>query len=243
MITIITNCPSCASVLEKLNDQLFCKNPDCAAQTLKSLQHYCKVMRIKGLGEKTLEKLDFQYISDLYSFSESYYVQALGETLGHKAYKEVQESKKVSLDIALAAFGIPLIGESAAKKLATKCSSVEDISADTCKAAGLGAKATANLLYWLEDADLSIPINWKFASVSSSSNTQSVCITGKLRDFKSREQAKQYLESLGFTVTDSVTKTTTALIDEEGRASSKRTKAESLNIPIISIEALIKGNK
>ena len=241
MLPIITHCPSCNSELEQINDQLFCKNTECPAQTLKSLQHFCKTMKIKGLGEKTLEKLDFQYIADLYSFSESYYVQVLGETLGRKAYKEVQDSKKAGFELALAGFGIPLIGETAAKKLATKCSSVEDISADTCKAAGLGAKATANLLYWLEDADLTIPINWKFGDVNTSS-TQ-ICITGKLRDFKSREQAKQYLESLGFTVTDSVTKTTTALIDEEGKQSSKRTKAESLNIPIISIEALIKGNK
>jgi len=244
MIKIIENCPSCAATLEKVNDQLFCKNLECPAQTIKGLQHYCKVMRIKGLGEKTLEKLDFQNIGDLYNFSESYYTQVLGESLGRKAYKEVQESKKVSLDVGLAAFSIPLIGETASKKLAGTCLSVEDITEASCKSAGLGAKATANLLFWLENsADFELPINWNFANSAAQANTISVCITGKLRDFKSRAQAQQYLESLGFTVVDSVTKTTTALIDEEGKRSSKRTKAETLNIPIISIEALIKGNK
>ena len=70
-----------------------------------------------------------------------------------------------------------------------------------------------------------------------------VCITGKLNDFKNRNLAKTYLESFGFTVTTSITKKTDYLVDEEGRKSSKSTKADSLGIPILTIKDILKENK
>lgn len=243
MIEIPTKCPSCDSDLVTVNDQLFCQSKDCPAQTLKRIQHYCKVMKIKGMGEKTLEKLDFEDIHDLYEFSVYYYVDRLGETIGRKLFKEVQDSKIVPLNISLAAFSIPLIGETAAKKLSGICKVFDDISEVSCKKAGLGEKATANLMKWIKSLEYNgLPINFSFEVQSNNSEDKnvSVCITGKLLNFNNRNDAAKYLESLGFNVTDSVTKKTNILIDEEGKASSKRSKAETLNIPIITIEELIK---
>lgn len=247
MILIPDRCPSCEGKLELVNEQLFCYNKTCPAQTLKKIQHFCKVMGIKGMGEKTLEKLDFETYRDIYSFSESYFVDTLGETLGRKLFKEIRKSAEVPLNTGLAAFGIPLIGETAAKKLGAVCKSLDDICEETCKLAGLGEKATNNLMDWLcsEDAQ-DLPINTNFEAVndvaSTSSNGVTVCITGKLNNYKNRSDAAKYLESLGYKVVDSVTKSTNILIDEEGKQSSKRSKAEQLNIPIMSIEELVKGN-
>lgn len=247
MILIPDRCPSCEGKLELVNEQLFCYNKTCPAQTLKKIQHFCKVMGIKGMGEKTLEKLDFETYRDIYTFSESYFVDTLGETLGRKLFKEVRKSAEVPLNTGLAAFGIPLIGETAAKKLGAVCKSLDDICEETCKLAGLGEKATNNLMDWLcsEDAQ-DLPINTNFEAVndvaSTSSNGVTVCITGKLNNYKNRSDAAKYLETLGYKVVDSVTKSTNILIDEEGKQSSKRSKAEQLNIPIMSIEELVKGN-
>lgn len=247
MILIPDRCPSCEGKLELVNEQLFCYNKTCPAQTLKKIQHFCKVMGIKGMGEKTLEKLDFETYRDIYTFSESYFVDTLGETLGRKLFKEIRKSAEVPLNTGLAAFGIPLIGETAAKKLGAVCKSLDDICEETCKLAGLGEKATNNLMDWLcsEDAQ-DLPINTNFEAVndvaSTSSNGVTVCITGKLNNYKNRSDAAKYLESLGYKVVDSVTKSTNILIDEEGKQSSKRSKAEQLNIPIMSIEELVKGN-
>lgn len=247
MILIPDRCPSCEGKLELVNEQLFCYNKTCPAQTLKKIQHFCKVMSIKGMGEKTLEKLDFETYRDIYTFSESYFVDTLGETLGRKLFKEIRKSAEVPLNTGLAAFGIPLIGETAAKKLGAVCKSLDDICEETCKLAGLGEKATNNLMDWLcsEDAQ-DLPINTNFEAVndvaSTSSNGVTVCITGKLNNYKNRSDAAKYLETLGYKVVDSVTKSTNILIDEEGKQSSKRSKAEQLNIPIMSIEELVKGN-
>ena len=245
MIEIPSTCPSCEGKLELVNEQLFCYNKSCPAQTLKKILHFAKVIGIKGLGEKTLEKLDFETYRDLYEFSESYFVDTLGETIGRKLFKEIQKSKQVPLNTGLAAFGIPLIGETAAKKLSKVCQSLDDICEETCKLAGLGDKATLNLMDWIlsEDA-LDLPINTRFeqeqVATPASSLGITVCITGKLNNYKNRSDAAKYLGSLGYKVVDSVTKTTNILICEEDKQSSKLTKAQQLNIPIMSIEELTK---
>lgn len=242
MIEIPTSCPSCKSSLEIVNEQLFCRNKECPAQTLKKLQHFCKVMKIKGMGEKTLEKLDFEEIHDLYDFSVHYYIDQLGDTMGRKLHVAVHESVTIPFNIGIAAFSIPLIGETAGKKLGSVCKCIDDINEESCKLAGLGEKATNNLLDWLEAGEyVGLPINFKFEEQSNnevSSTGLKVCITGKLKDYKNRTDAGKYLESLGYVAVDSVTKTTDFLVDEEGKQSSKRTKAEQLNIPIVTIEEL-----
>lgn len=246
MIEIPKNCPSCNSPLETVNDQLFCRGTECPAQTLKRLQHFAKVVKIKGMGEKTLEKLDFDDISDIYTFSESYYVDNLGETIGRKLYKEVKNSTSTELGVALAAFSIPLIGETAAQKIASVVSSVTEITEETCKEAGLGPKATANLMDWLAYEEYkSVPLNWISSNKKEAveSNGITVCITGKLRDYKNRSEASAYLSSLGFRCTDSVTQKTNVLISEEDKVSSKHEKAKKLNIPILTIEQLIERYK
>ena len=59
-IIIPTHCPACNSVLDIVNDQLFCRNPDCPAKSSKRIEHFAKTLKIKGLGKATIEKLDLQ---------------------------------------------------------------------------------------------------------------------------------------------------------------------------------------
>ena len=51
------NCPSCGSILEWKNDQLFCVSHSCQTKVYKRVEHFAKTLRIKGLGPKTVEKL------------------------------------------------------------------------------------------------------------------------------------------------------------------------------------------
>lgn len=242
-IDIPTKCPSCGHELSLVNDQLFCTNKTCEAQSLKKLEHFCKSMKIKGMGPATLEKLDLESIVDLYTFSDGYFTDRLGDTIGKKIFSEIQKSKLQPLESIIAGLSIPLIGETASKKLISVITDIKDISLDSCKKAGLGDKATNNLLSFINSDDyidlVSLPLTFNTKVITSNKNGVSVCITGKLLEFKTRTQAATYLESLGYTVTDSVTKKTNYLIDEEGKTSSKRTKAESLGIEILTIQELL----
>ena len=60
-----------------------------------------------------------------------------------------------------------------------------------------------------------------------------ICINGKLTSFKTKAEAHKALELVGFKVTESVTKQTNYLVDEDNKGSSKRTKADQLGITII----------
>ena len=246
-ISIPTECPSCGSKLVLVKDQLFCRNSKCEAQSVKKIEHFCKSVKMKGFGPSALEKLDLESIVDLFRFSEFTFKDKLGDTIGTKLFKEVcRAEKEATLAGVLAGLSIPLVGDTAATKLCTKITSLKDINATICKEVGIGDKATQNIVDFFnseEYLDLE-PILSKFTNiprvVNTSSNCKTVCITGKLNDFKNRSEAAEYLQTLGFTVVDSVTKTTDILINEEDRPSSKLTKALSLGIRVTTIKDLEK---
>jgi len=244
-----TKCPSCGSQLELVKDQLFCRNPDCGAKSSKKLEHFAKTLKIKGLGPKTIEKLPLTSIPDIYSMSKKEIVDEIGEKLGSKLFNQIELSKSVDLTVLLPAFSISLIGSSASKKLTKQISSIRDITHEKCLEAGLGPKSCTNLLEWYDNefCDNLEYLPFSFEAEIQVETTKSigkvVCITGKLNDFKNRNLAKTYLESFGFTVTTSITKKTDYLVDEEGRKSSKSTKADSLGIPILTIKDILKENK
>ena len=102
-----TNCPACSSVLELVNDQLFCRNSLCPAQSAKKLEHFARTIKIKGLGPSTIEKLGLETYNDIYSLSQEQISELLdSEKLGTKLYYEIEKSKSVDLTTLLPAFSI-----------------------------------------------------------------------------------------------------------------------------------------
>ena len=239
-ITIPTNCPCCDYPLEWVNDQLFCKNSSCSAQLGKKLEHFSKTLGIKGLGAKTIEKLELADITELYYLEESDIASALGsERLAEKLVDEINRSRSASLAQVLASFSIPLIGQTASQKISKVVNHIDEITAEKCSEAGLGEKATENLVTWLntEFPEMREFLPFSFQSDNQTSthdaNSKTVCITGKLQSFKTKQEAYRLLETAGFKITETVTKTLDYLVDESNRSSSKRKRAEELNIKII----------
>lgn len=239
-IKIPTECPCCGSALELVNDQLFCRNTSCPAQLNKKVEHFAKVLGIKGLGPKTVEKLQLDDLTGIYYLDVDELTEALGsEKTAVKLLGEIEASKDAKLEKIIAAFSIPLIGNTAATKLCAVIKSIDDISAETCKLAGLGEKATTNLISWLEtefkEVREFLPFDFKTSEPAiNTDNGKSICITGKLASFKTKSEAHTELIKYGFKPVDSVTKTLDYLVDEGSKGSTKREKAESLGIPIIS---------
>lgn len=239
-IQIPTTCPCCGSQLEKVNDQLFCRNISCSAQLNKKIEHFSKVLGIKGLGAKSIEKLQLSDLTELFYLDRDAVVKALSsEKVADKLLDEIERAKEADLATVLASFSIPLFGNTAANKLAGVVSSIEEINAETCKQAGLGDKVTSNLLGWLATDYLELKefLPFTFKSQPKSSNTEIkaiICITGKLKSFKTKAEATKALEVAGYKVSDSLTKTTNYLVDEEDKGSSKRKKAEEYGTNIIN---------
>lgn len=239
-ISIPTHCPCCDYPLETVNDQLFCRNIACSAQLGKKIEHFCKTLGIKGMGAKSIEKLELADITELYFLDLDQITEALDSAkTATKLFDEINKSRESDLATVLAAMSIPLFGNTAATKLCLVISSIDDISAETCKQAGLGEKVTANLLNWI-DTDFRemkefLPFSFKVSNKPVVNATgKTVCITGKLASFKTKADAYKALGDAGFKVIETVSKTLDYLVDEGDKGSTKRTKAESLGITIIS---------
>ena len=245
LIIAPTNCPSCDSELEWVKDQLFCRNRDCSAQSTKKLQHFCKKLKIKGFGEKTLEKLDLISICDLLNYTTDYGLACgLGDKTATNLSNEVDRIRKngIVVNDFISALSIPLVGDGVTRKITD--STIEEISYESLRAVGVGDKASTNLINWIgldwkdirtEFPDL-IRVNIKKPTIITKGD---VCITGKLIDFKSRTLAAQHLESLGWVVKKSVTKSVKYLISEDGNtANSSYKKALGNNTEILTIKNL-----
>lgn len=242
IIEIPTTCPCCSYNLEMVNDQLFCRNTACGAQLGKKVEHFCKTLGIKGMGPKSVEKLGLQDLTELFYLDLDSVTEALGsEKTAAKLLDEIERAKSADLATVLSSFSITLVGNTASQKICNVVEHINDITYDTCKAAGLGDKVTENLLAWLEtdfqDLKDFLPFSFKSSrnsSTNSNNNYKTVCITGKLSSYKNKAEAHVALEAAGYKAVESITKTTDYLVDEEDKASTKRKKAESLGIKIIT---------
>lgn len=233
-----TNCPSCQSVLIQRNDTLFCVNSDCGATAFKRVEHFAKTLKIKGLGPAAIEKLQLNSINDIYDIDIAYITFCLGSAkLAVKLFDEIEKSKQAQFNTVLPAFGISLIGKTATEKLAKVCASVFDIDVNACRKAGLGPKATANLMDWLEndfEKYHNLPFSFEFERQPIvDGNRGVICLSGKLKSFKTKAEATNVLQALGYKVKDSLTKDVTILVNESGRETDKTKKARDSGIQIV----------
>lgn len=238
-IEIPTTCPSCSYSLVYVKDQLFCRNTACSAQLFKKIENLCKVLAIKGMGPKTIEKLNLSDITELFYLDLEETSAVLGEKVATKLLDEIERSKGADLATVLAAMSIPLVGDTASSKICSVVTHIDEINNETCKQAGLGEKVTANLLDWIntdyQEMKEFLPFTFKSGKQKTvNADSKKVCITGKLKLFKKKSDAEALLSAAGYTLVDSVTKTTDYLVDEEGKMSAKREKAVSYGITIIT---------
>ena len=240
-ITPPTNCPICSTILEWEKDQLFCYNPNCTGKTSKRIEHFAKTLKIKGLGPRTIEKLKVQTFYDLYELPLEMMIDAIqSEKLAVKLHREINASKKVDLVDLLPAFSIKLIGNTASQKICEKINSLLELNEKICSEAGLGPKATENLLDWFYEEFTNgydrLPFSWK-TTVQKRTETETkgiVCITGKLKSYKTKAAAKQVLEKKGYLVKNSLTKDVTILVNESGIESAKTQAALDRGVQIIT---------
>lgn len=260
-------CPACGSICdiyitESGVEELRCDNPQCDGKLVQRLDHFCgkKGLDIKGLSEKTLEKLvDWGWVNDISDIPK---LRKYGEEWINKpGFSFVSVSKILkSIDdtlaeAPLAAFisglGIPLIGTKVAKQI---CEHVEtwrefrDLiheDFDFTEWNGFGYEMNRALHdFDYEQADEIIEyITFKPEEHQDKSvklDSKIFVITGKLTNFKNRQELVNVIENAGGKVASSVSSKTNYLINNDvNSTSSKNKKAKELNIPIITEEELM----
>lgn len=231
------HCPSCEEELFWENDILYCHNPLCSAKNKKQVEHFTKTLKIKGFGPATIDKLEVEDVYDIYNLTYEIIAERLGsEKLAEKLAVEIENSKGATLEELLPALSIPLIGKTASAKLCSVITSIDDLSEEKCKEAGLGPKATENLMFWYKNNfDILLPFKWRVSDDFIPQSTgKVVCISGRLSSYKSKAEAEKALMKKGYRVVSSVTKEVSILINESGVESSKTRKARDRGVSVVT---------
>ena len=246
-------CPACGTELTETGAHLFCPNRLCKPRIAAKLDHYAgkNAMDIDGFSESTtnllIEKKGVKDFSDLYRLTK----EDLSDLDGFKDKKignllqAIEKSKTPTLDAFFYAIGIDGVGRVAAKDLAARFKSVENLKNATVEeliALENVGEITANSIveYFQDEANLleltaltaaGVTPVWSEEKKEGIFLGESVVLTGTLSGYK-RSEAQKLIEERGGVCQSSVTaKTTLVLAGEE--AGSKLEKAKKLGVRII----------
>lgn len=255
-------CPACGApaVRETGEAAVRCTNPDCPAQLLRMLIHFCSrdAMDIEGLGEAVLETLVnrgmLKNAADIYNLD--YEAIAALDGQGAKSADNlraaVEKSKGNDLARLIFALGIRHIGQKAAALLAERFGSMDALLSasreDILTIDGFGEvmadavlqffslPQSRELLEKLQKAGLNMRSlkevkDMRFAGLT-------FVLTGTLPTM-TRNEASAIIESFGGKTASSVSKKTSYVLAGED-AGSKLRKATELGIPILSEDDLLK---
>ena len=260
-IDIPKECPVCGGLTEEVGDLdtrvLKCTNPSCEGKVINKLDHFCgkKGLDMKGISKATLEKLvDWGWIDSIIDIFELEQYKAewiqkpgFGVKSVEKILNSIDSSRKCDLNQFICALGIPLIGNTASKALQEAFQKwnefiyAVDEYFDFSVLPNFGMEMHNNIINFDYRearfiADNYIQFN-DYEEVKSGSDLagKTFVITGKLTQFKNRDEIKAKIESLGGKVTGSVSKNTDYLINNDVESTSSKNKtAKSLGIPILS---------
>ena len=268
-LSIPKNCPVCDSVLE-IDDNdgiqvLYCRNEDCSAKRIKSFELFVSRdgFNIDGLSTAGLELFIARgYIHEFYDIfnleqykSELESLDRMGEKSISNLLVAIEKAKDISLSAFIYSLGIAQIGKSTAKLLAKEYKTIQAlIRADKESLIGIDGigdvVADGILNYFSNKNNIDVieklisVVRIKEVEVKEENNSgifgKTFVITGKLNHFENRGELQSKIESFGGKVTNSVTKKTDYLINNDVMSnSSKNKKAKDLNIPIIDEEDVL----
>ncbi len=269
-ITFPTECPDCGTPLVKSEGEVgyFCPNQlGCPMQIKGAIEHYTQRKAADILiGPETINAL-FQAnlvhsIADLYalSFDDISSLDGFKERATQKLLDSIEASKKRPFSAILFGLGIRYVGENVAKILARSFGSLDALSqasSDQLQSIDeIGTKIADSVVsYFADQRNLQIVESLKKRGVNLTSETSNSVLIEKVEVLKlagcsvvisgtfaqhSREEYASIIEQLGGKKSSSISKKTSFVLAGQDMGPSKREKALSLEIPILTEEEFLK---
>lgn len=251
-------CPSCGARVIREEDEaaVRCVNPECPAQLLRNLIHFCSrdAMDIEGMGDAVLEKLVASGMltkaSEIYTLKKEDFMTLEGfkDKSSQNLVDAVEKSKGNDLSKLVFALGIRHVGQKAGKILADHFGSMEALMNATVEEltgiegfGGIMAQSVADF-FALEQskreiealAALGVNMLSQKEKIDNRFEGKTFVLTGTLPTL-SRNEASELIEKYGGKTASSVSKKTSYVLAGE-EAGSKLVKAQSLGIKIITEE-------
>jgi DNA ligase (NAD+) len=260
-----TTCPACGQAVEHFEGEVawYCVNAACPAQLVRNIEHFVSrgAMDITGLGIKIVEQLIetglVKDVADLFNLNKEQLLtlEGFAEKKAENLLGSLNQAKAQSLNRLLAALGIHGVGEVMAGDLSRNfgnLSALAKASAEELQQiAGVGPNIAESIVDWFaQPVNQNVVKKLKAAGVNPEMQKSEVrmqngalsgmtfVVTGTLPTL-SREGVKEFIESNGGKVTDSVSKKTSYLVLGENPG-SKAEKAKSLGVIILDEAALRK---
>ncbi|MFR1271784.1 MAG: NAD-dependent DNA ligase LigA [Eubacterium sp.] len=251
-------CPSCGEKVYRDEDEaaIRCINPECPAQLLRNLIHFCSrdAMDIEGLGPAIIETFVNEGMIaktyDIYNldFSKILSLEGFKETSANNIINSVNYSKNNDLSKLIFALGIRHIGAKAGKLLADYFKDIDLVMNasvdDILQIDGFGKIMAESVVeFFSSDSTKELIAKLKEAGVNMKSTNvvedtrfsgMTFVLTGTLPTLK-RAEASKIIESFGGKTSSSVSKKTTYVLAGE-EAGSKLDKANKLGVQVISEE-------
>ncbi|MGC1509526.1 NAD-dependent DNA ligase LigA [Ketobacter sp.] len=252
-------CPVCQSDIVKADGEAVARCSGglfCRAQVKEAIKHFAsrKALDVDGLGDKLVEQMvDLELISqvsDLYLLTAEQVaaMERMGEKSAQNLINALEASKHTTLPRFLFALGIREVGEATALNLATHFGCLQKLqSADhetLLQVQDVGPIVADYIETFFQQAhNLDVieklqqaGVQWEDIEVAEQGEQplagQTFVLTGTLAEM-TRDEAKAYLQKLGAKVSGSVSKKSSAVVAGE-KAGSKLTKAESLDVPVLT---------
>lgn len=248
-------CPSCNEkvVREEGESDIRCINPECPAQLLRNLIHYCSrdAMDIEGLGPSIIETFVnegmIKTVTDIYRLDKEKIASLDGfqQTSANNIIESVENSKNNDLSKLIFAFGIRHIGAKAAKLLSDEFKNIDNLMNASleaiCDIDGFGdIMAKSAFDFFQSESARELIADLKSFGVNTESKTvikdnrfegMTFVLTGTLPTYK-RSEASKIIESFGGKTSSSVSKKTSYVLSGES-SGSKLDKANQLGVPVI----------
>lgn len=263
----ITLCPECETVLTRKEGeaQHYCPNfYACPPQIVGRIQHFIsrKAMDIEGIGGETVELLYQANLIDNYADLYSLTVEQLlpldrmAQKSAENLVSGVEKSKLIPFERVLFALGIRFVGETVAKKLAKHYKSIEALENTTqmelILVDEIGEKIAESVVeFFSKSENLEIINRLKKHGVQlklseEALKGQTEVLKGKtfvvsgVFEKVSRVELKKLIENNGGKASGSISSKTSFVVAGANMGPSKKEKAESLEVPIISEEEFLK---
>lgn len=257
----IDHCPECGTALQRTEGDAkhYCPNEyGCPPQITGRIQHYIsrKAMDIEGMGSETVELLFRESLikdyADLYSLTKEQVLplERMAEKSADNLINGIADSVKVPFERVLFALGIRFVGETVAKKLARAYKNIDALQVATMEELmmvdEIGQRIAESVVAFFQN-----PINMEIVSrlrehgvqlaISADElfnrtdlfNGKTFVISGIFENI-GRDDLKKLIEDNGGKVGSSISSKTSYLVAGDKMGPSKRAKAESLGVPIIS---------
>ena len=254
--TLPDACPSCGAPVFRDPDGAFlrCNNPDCPAQALRNVIHFCSrdAMDIEGLGERIAELLinegRIKDAADIYLLKaeDIASLDRMGEKSAENLISAIENSKKNDVSRLIFALGIQHIGQKAAKLLASRFGSLPALAAASAEEIagieGFGEVMARSAADWfslpesrrLIDRLQAYGVNMQSLEEKADDRFAGITfvLTGALSRY-TRDEASAIIERFGGKTSGSVSKKTGIVLAGED-AGSKLRKANELGVRVIS---------